>query len=306
MCSRGEGFNIDTGPTVLTLPQVLADTFAAAGRDMASYLTIDSVDPMYRATFADGSVLRIRHEREAMTEEIRNFANAREAGAFNEFCEWLGELYTAEMPNFVDTNYDSPWDLLKRWRGALDVARHGGFGRLDSKVASFFEDDRLRRIFSYQTLLGGLAPNDALAVVRHLDVPRHRRGRVRPAGRHAHGARRARPCGRRRRRHRPVRHPVTRILRGGDNAVTGVELGGSERLAADAVVCNADLPVAYNTLLGGVEAPRVARRGRYSPSCSCGWPASAAARPRARPASTSTSATSGTRPSRRSSSAGCA
>jgi phytoene/squalene synthetase len=33
------------------------------------------------------------------------------------------------------------------------------------------------------------------------------------------------------------------------------------------VVCNADLPVAYRTLLGGVDAPRVARRGKYSPSC---------------------------------------
>jgi phytoene desaturase len=66
--------------------------------------------------------------------------------------------------------------------------------------------------------------------------------------------------------------PVTRILRDGDGAVTGVELGGDElgggeRIAADAVVCNADLPVAYRTLLGGVEAPRVARRGKYSPSC---------------------------------------
>ena len=50
-------------------------------------------------------------------------------------------------------------------------------------------------------------------------------------------------------------------------AVTGVELGGGERLAADVVVCNADLPVAYRTLLGGVDAPRAARRGRYSPSC---------------------------------------
>ena len=36
---------------------------------------------------------------------------------------------------------------------------------------------------------------------------------------------------------------------------------------ADAVVCNADLPVAYRTLLGDVDAPRAARRGRYSPSC---------------------------------------
>ena len=33
------------------------------------------------------------------------------------------------------------------------------------------------------------------------------------------------------------------------------------------MVCNPDLPVAYRTLLGGVEAPRVARRGKYSPSC---------------------------------------
>ena len=44
-------------------------------------------------------------------------------------------------------------------------------------------------------------------------------------------------------------------------------LGVGERLAADVVVCNPDLPVAYRTLLGGVDAPRVARRGTYSPSC---------------------------------------
>ena len=60
---------------------------------------------------------------------------------------------------------------------------------------------------------------------------------------------------------------VTRILRNGEGAVSGVDLGGDERLVADAVVCNADLPIAYRTLLGGVEAPRLARRGRYSPSC---------------------------------------
>jgi phytoene desaturase len=35
---------------------------------------------------------------------------------------------------------------------------------------------------------------------------------------------------------------------------------------ADAVVCNPDLPVAYRTLVPGLPAPRVARRGRYSPS----------------------------------------
>ncbi len=61
--------------------------------------------------------------------------------------------------------------------------------------------------------------------------------------------------------------PVSTIVRGSNGAVVGVELVGGERLAADAVVCNADLPVAYRTLLGEVDAPRAARRGRYSPSC---------------------------------------
>jgi phytoene desaturase len=62
--------------------------------------------------------------------------------------------------------------------------------------------------------------------------------------------------------------PVTRILQaGGRGRVVSVELAGGERLAADAVVANPDLPVVYRTLLGGVDAPRAARRGRYSPSC---------------------------------------
>ena len=261
------GFRIDTGPTVLTLPDLLDATFAAAGRDRARYVTIDPVDPMYRAVFADGSQLRVRHGREAMTDEIRSFANSREAGAFNEFCEWLGELHAVEMQNFIDVNFDSVFDLVKPWRKLLDLVRLGGFGRLDEKVASFFDDERLRRIFSFQAMYAGLAPHDALAlysVITYMDTVA---GVFAPRGgmhRLAEGlAEAVTDAG------ATMRYgmPVTRILRGSTGQVTGVEIGGSDRVAADVVVCNADLPVAYRTLLGGVEAPRAARRGRYSPSC---------------------------------------
>jgi phytoene desaturase len=261
------GFRIDTGPTVLTMPGLLRDTFAAAGAEMDDFVRIDPVDPMYRAVYADGSTLHVRHGREAMTEEIGAFAGSREAEAFGRFCEWLEQLYAVEMHHFIDTNYDSVLDLLRPWRAALRLVRLGGFRRLASKVESFFDDERLQRIFSFQSMYAGLAPYEALAlyaVITYMDsvegvyVPQ--------GGMHAMATGLAAAIEKAGAELR-FESPVTRILRDGSDAVTGVELGGSERLAADAVVCNADLPVAYRTLLGGVEAPRAARRGRYSPSC---------------------------------------
>ena len=60
--------------------------------------------------------------------------------------------------------------------------------------------------------------------------------------------------------------PVERITRHTDGSVQGVRLSAGELIAADAVVCNVDVAVAYRSLLG-LSAPRVAGRGRYSPSC---------------------------------------
>ncbi len=261
------GFRLDNGPTVLTMPNLLADAFAAAGRDMADYVTVKPVDPMYRAVYADGSVLHVRHGREAMAEEIRGFAGSRGADAFHRFCRWLGDLYEIEMANFIDANFDSVLDLLKPWRAGLDLIRLGGFGKLDQKVASFFDDERLRRIFSFQSMYAGLAPKDALALYSVITYMDSVEGVfVTEGGMHemARGLATALTDAGVAFRYDA---PVTRILRTGDGAVTGVEVAGEERVVADAVVCNADLPVAYRTLVGGVEAPRAARRGQYSPSC---------------------------------------
>ena len=262
-----EGFRLDNGPTVLTMPGLLQDVFAAAGRDMASYVRCKPVDPMYRATFADGSVLDVRHGRAAMGEEIGRFAGARAAEAFERFADWLTQLYRVEMPNFIDADYDSVLDLARRWRAGARLVSLGGFGRLRRKVASFFDDERLQRVFTFQSLYAGVAPYEALAlyaVITYMDTIE---GVFVPdGGMHAMAAGLAdalHAAGVELRFDADVR----RILRAGDGAVNGVELSGGERIRADAIVCNADLPVAYRTLLDDVDAPRVARRGRYSPSC---------------------------------------
>jgi phytoene desaturase len=261
------GFRLDNGPTVLTMPDLLETAFNACGAEMKDYITVNPVDPMYRAVYADGSTLFVRHGREAMTQEIREFANAREAESFGRFCDWLEQLYRAEMDSFIDANFDSPLDLIKPWRSGLQLVKLGGFGNLGKKVASYFEDERLQRIFSFQSMYAGLAPYEALALYAVITYMDSVEGVFVPeGGMHmmASGLAAALVDAGVEFRYSA---PVTRILRRADGPVVGVEIAASERVDADAVVCNPDLPVAYRELLPGVRAPRAARGGKYSPSC---------------------------------------
>jgi phytoene desaturase len=262
------GYRFDTGPTVLTMPHLVERCLAAAGADIDDLLPLRSVDPMYRACFADGSQLRVRHGREAMTDEVRAVCGPGEAAAFERFADWLERLYRVEMPHFIERNYDSPADLARPLAPALELVRLGAFGRLARTVGRRFDDERLVRLFTFQSLYAGLAPMEALAVyavITYMDVVN---GVVVPdGGMHALPRALAAAAEKAGARFR-YGTPVERILleRGTDGPVTGVRLAGGEVVPARVVVCTADLPVAYRRLLPGLRPPRLTRTGNYSPS----------------------------------------
>ena len=57
---RRDGFTFDTGPSLLTLPQVFTDLFAATGGP--GDVAFEPVDPACRYTFADGTRLDLPHD----------------------------------------------------------------------------------------------------------------------------------------------------------------------------------------------------------------------------------------------------
>ena len=148
------GYRVDTGPTVLTMPDILERTFAAAGARMSDHVELLPVDPAYRAVFADGSSLAVHSDAAAMTEEIRAFSGAADAAGYQRLRAWLTELYRVEFDRFIAANLDSPLSLL-----APELARlvaMGAFGRLDRAIGRFLSDPRLRRVFSFQALYAGV------------------------------------------------------------------------------------------------------------------------------------------------------
>lgn len=260
------GFRFDTGPSVFTMIGLLDDALRAVGRRVSEELEFTLLDPAYQAHFADSSGLRVRPGHEPMRAEIAAECGSRDALAFDRFVAWLKRLHDVEVPHFIDANFDSPLGLLRSPRAVLTLLRLGGFRRLGPEIARRFEDERLRRVFSFQAMYAGLAPAQALAlyaVISYMDTVL---GVWFPAGgMHAVPTMMARVGAEAGVQFRWAT-PVERIQRRPDGSTSGVVLADGERVAADAVLVTADLPTAYEQLLPEIETPRSVRRARYSPS----------------------------------------
>ncbi|HZG03668.1 MAG TPA: phytoene desaturase family protein [Streptomyces sp.] len=254
------GYRIDTGPTVLTMPHLVEEALAAVGEPMAKRLELTPLHPAYRAHFADGSRLEVHTDAEAMEEEVRRFAGPAEAAGYLRLRRWLEHLYRAQVRRFIDRNLDHPLQLLHPDLARL--AALGGFGRLEGQVGRFLSDERLRRVFTFQSLYAGVPPARALAayaVIAYMDtvagvwfprggmhaLPAALAGAARDAG-----AELLYGC------------EVTHLERPAGRVVA-VRTGDGRRIRCDAVVLTPDLPVTYR-LLG--RAPRRLLPLRHSPS----------------------------------------
>jgi phytoene desaturase len=259
-----DGYAFDTGPTVLTMPHLIADALGAVGERLADWLDLLPVQPLYRAHYPDGSTLDVHSDTEAMAAEVARVCGPAEAAGYRRFVDHVTALYRLEMRHFIDRNLDSPADLIGV--NLLRLARLGGFGRLAGAVGRHLADPRTRRVLSFQAMYAGVSPYEALAlyaVITYMDVvagvwfPRggmHAVPRALAGAAAKHGVRFR------------YRSEAVRVEVAGGRA-RAVHTAAGERIPADAVVLNPDLPVAYRDLLPAAVAPRRLGRLRYSPSC---------------------------------------
>jgi phytoene desaturase len=254
-----DGYEFDTGPTVLTMPELIAEPLAAVGEELSDWLDLTPLDPAYRAYYPDGSTLDVKTDTVRMAAEISRVCGPREADGYLRFVDFARKLWHLERHDFIDRNLDTPVDLVNL--NLLRLLGMGGFRGLQSKIDQYFRDPRTRRIFSFQAMYAGLAPHDALAiyaVIAYLDSVAgvfHPRGGMHAVPKALAGA--------------ADKHDVefrygTTVTRVETTAgrATAVITDDGTRIPADVVVLNPDLPVAYSLL--GRPYPR---RLAYSPSC---------------------------------------
>lgn len=246
------GWTFDTGPSLLTMPWVLRDLFAAAGRELDDYLTLDPVDPICRYEFADGSHLEVTSDTARMAANIAALS-PRDVPGFFRFLAHASDLYAIAGAPFLTGTLDGlrRWDTSARFPYGFrprDLAKVLSPRTVHGTVASFFTDPRLRQVFDRYATYNGSSPYRAPATfclipfVEFASGAWHPRGGMyRIAESLAHLA-----CELGVEIHTAT--PVAAItVRTG--AARGVLLETGERVEADRVISNVDVLTTYERLL---------------------------------------------------------
>jgi phytoene desaturase len=251
---RDGPYTWDTGPSLITMPWVLEETFAAGGLDFAAEVTLHRLDPLYRIRWAgEERTFEFSSQVDVLADQIARFSEA-DARRLPDFLRALAPIYEhgilgagrrpiQDLRSFADL-----LPMMSRLRAA---------GPLYDFVARYFGHPRVREAFSFHSLFIGGDPFRVPAIygaLVHLQV--NDGGWYSNGGVYSLIDAMAGPldvrCG----------ETVERIETAGHHA-TGVRLRGGERIAADIVVSNADV-LTTNELLGRGPARRLLR-----PTMSC-------------------------------------
>lgn len=238
---------LDCGPTVLTLRTVFEDIFDAVGTTLATHLELVPAAMLARHAWDATGHLDLFASIDRSADAIGAFAGAAEARGYRAFCARARAVFTLLDRPFIRTPRPSLPGLVR----ALPARALFGlspFTTLWQSLGTFFADPRLRQLFGrYATYCGSspFACPATLMLVAHVEQSgvwlveggMHRIATVLAALAGARGAR--------------VRYgeEVARIAVA-DGRASGVTLATGEVIAADAVVCNADVAAVADGLLG--------------------------------------------------------
>ena len=253
-----DGHRFDVGPSLFLMPEVFAETYASLGARMEDHLDLRRVDPTYSVHFDDGLELALTADVNRMQAQLEEI----EPGSFTGFLGNLAEghkHYRVSLQRFVGRNFHNLFEYFSLRNLPLLFQLKALVKHYD-RIGRYFQDARLKAAFTFQNMYLGLSPYEAPATYSLLQYTELADGVWFPMGgmyrivesllglAQSHGAKFI------------YEAPAVRIDLQGSRA-TGVVLNDGRRIQADIVVCNADLPYAYASLLPDqAQAQRLARK----------------------------------------------
>jgi phytoene desaturase len=256
-----EGHYFDTGPTLMVMPGLYEAEFAALGAPVHERLDLLRVDPSYHLVFDDGSQLSLTSDLEALYGQLESF----EPGSFQGLLRYMDEgerHYRLGVGKLVNRDFRTVTEFVNLGNIPLlyqlkPLVHHYG------NMAAYFKDPRLKAAFTFQDMYMGLSPFEAPATFSMMSYNELAHGVWYPRGGMYSIIETLASLAREAGVEFVFDTTVERIDVNGKQA-RGVELAGNERMDADIILANADLPYVYQNLLPQDKLSEKISRKRFS------------------------------------------
>ena len=96
-----DGVEVETGPSVLTLPEVFGRVFARAGLRLDDVVGLRRLDPGFRYRYADGCVVDVAHDPRHTLANVRSALGPAAEAELAAFLDYSRGIWDAAAPNFV-------------------------------------------------------------------------------------------------------------------------------------------------------------------------------------------------------------
>jgi phytoene desaturase len=245
---------------------MIDELFALAGRRTSEAVRLVPLDPYYNVRFEDGSVFRYTGDHERLRGEVARF-NEGDVDGYDRFSVAAQLVFDCAFP-LVDRPFTTVTDMV---RVLPELVRLRADRSVAHLAARYFQDERLRQVFSFHPLLIGGNPFQSSSIYALIHVLEKKWGVWFAMG--GTGALVEALVqlfvdlgGEMRLETEATAIDVDAVSR----RAQGVVLAGGERLRADAVVSNADVAFTYSRLVPEnvrrVYTDRRINRLRYSMS----------------------------------------
>ncbi len=264
-----QGFTFDAGPTVVTDPDCLRELFAVSGRKLEDYLELLEVTPFYRIHWEDGFKFDYSNNAEENNRQIRDKSPADVEG-YRRFLEYSQAVVKEGYIKLGTVPFLNFTDMIK---AAPQLVKLQAFRSVYSMVSKYIQDEHLRQVFSFNTLLVGGNPFDTSSIYTLIHALEQRWGTwFAKGGTHALVLALVRlfeDLGGEIRLSTPVAEILTEEGAQGERA-TGIRTADGWQGEFGAVASNADVVFTYDKLLSrsrrGQQAARSMKRRSFSPS----------------------------------------
>lgn len=153
---RLEGVEVDTGPSVLTLPFIFQELLSSAGLDPAQELRLRALNPSFRYLYADGTALDIFHDLPATLDSVTRSLGAAAAQELAAFLSYSAQIWEAAAPAFVFGSAPSVASFLRGGLSTLSaLSRIDALRSMQAAIERRVRNPHLRMLLSRYATYNG-------------------------------------------------------------------------------------------------------------------------------------------------------